>query len=306
MSFTSPCVRALAFAGFLFAAHASAADPRAALEKARAAFEESDFDAAADAYQLAIDNGHLAPSELAEAFVRVGVAFASQGKSKKALDAFRLAVIVDAAVAFPSGGPKKAKPLLEQARKEMSKRTGDWLRVTFPERAAAIGATAATARVRLEAVAGLEALEIEARSGEGEPWVQRMPLAAEVPIVLPRTMHATGRVRVRVAAVDDVGNRWGEVERTIDVERLPAPEPTPAARADEPAPRKRRREAAEVARAAADEGKPARAGATFWATPWPWVAIGTAVLGMGGAYAFTLVDASGAARVGAPTVATGP
>ena len=93
----------LALVTTLVTAHAAAGDSRAALAKARAAFDESDFDAAADAYQLAIDGGHLAPGELAEAFVRVGLAFASQGKSKKALDAFRLAVIVDANVAFPSG-----------------------------------------------------------------------------------------------------------------------------------------------------------------------------------------------------------
>ncbi len=296
----------LALVTTLVTAHAAAGDSRAALAKARAAFDESDFDAAADAYQLAIDGGHLAPSELAEAFVRVGLAFASQGKSKKALDAFRLAVIVDANVAFPSGGPKKAKPLLEQARKEMAKRTGDWLRVAFPERSVAVGSTAATVRVRLEAVAGLEAVEVEGRSGEGDPWVARLPLVAEQPIVLPRTLHGTGRVRVRVAAVDDVGNRWGEVERTLDVDRLPAPEPAPVARAEDPAPRKRRRDAAEAPRPAAVEAKAPRAGDAFWSTPWPWVAIGTAALGIGGAYAFTLVDASGPARVGAPSVVSGP
>jgi tetratricopeptide (TPR) repeat protein len=299
---------ALALAGSLVPSSALAGDTRAALAKARAAFEESDYDAAADAYQLAIDGGKLAPNELAEAFVRVGVAFASQGKSKKALDAFRLAVIVDASVAFPPTGPKKAKPLLEQARKEMAKRTGDWLRVTFPERASSIGGTVASVRVRLEAVAGLEALEVEARSGEGEPWVQRMPLVAETQLVLPRALHATGRVRVRIAAVDDVGNRWGEVERSLDVERLPAPEPPPVARTEDPAPKKKRREASEPARpsATATESKATRASDGFWSTPWPWVALGTVVVGFGGAYAFTLVDASSPARVGPPTVTGGP
>jgi hypothetical protein len=178
--------------------------------------------------------------------------------------------------------------------------------VVFPDRPTPIGSTAATARVRLDAVAGLEGLEIEARSGEGEPWLKRVPLTAEVPVVLPRTLHATGRVRLRIAAIDDVGNRWGEVERTIDVERLPAPEPVVAARAEEPAPRKRRRESSEATRAPASETKGATASASFWATPWPWVAIGTAALGIGGAYAFAIVDASGPARVGAPTVTTGP
>jgi hypothetical protein len=109
---------------------------------------------------------------------------------------------------------------------------------------------------------------------------------------------------LRVAAIDDVGNRWGEVERTIDVERLPGPEPVVAARAEEPAPRKKRREAAEATRAPASNAKVASA--SFWATPWPWVAIGTAVVGIGGACTFALVDVSGPVRVAAPTVTTGP
>ncbi len=296
----------IALAASLGARPAVAGESHADLARARAAFDESDFDAAADAYQQAIDRGHLAPSELAEAFVRVGLAFASQGKSKKALDAFRLAVIVDAAVAFPVGGPKKAKPLLEQARREMARRTLDWLRVALPERPAAVGASAATVRVWLVAVAGLEAIEVEARCGEGEPWIQRLPIATEVPVVLPRTMHVTGRVRLRVAAIDDVGNRWGEIERTIDVERLAAPDPAPTASVTEPAPRKKRRESAEAPRPPAIDAKVTAGASAFWATPWPWVAIGTAVLGIGGAYTFALLDASGPARVGPPTVTPGP
>jgi hypothetical protein len=281
----------------------------AALAKARAAFEESDFDAAADAYNVAIDKGHLAPNELAECFLSVGISLASQGKSKKALDAFRLAVVVDPAVAFPASGPKKAKPLLDQARKEMAKRAGDWFRVAVAERAVAIGTTAATARLRLDAVAGLEAVEVEARSGEGEAWVQRFPLQVETPITLPRALHATGRVRLRVAAIDDVGNRWAEVVRTVDVERTPAARPAasiaalaPAAEpvADDPPAKRRRREGAPKAPPATstDGG--------FWSGPWPWVAVGTVALGIGGAYAFALLDASQPARVGAPTVVRGP
>ena len=278
----------------------------ASLAKARAAFAEADFDAAADAYNVAIDKGHLAPNELAECFLSVGISLASQGKSKKALDAFRLAVVVDPNVAFPASGPKKAKPLLDQARKEMTKRAGDWFRVAVAERAVPIGSVAATARLRLDAVAGLEAVEIEARSGEGEPWVQRFPLQAETPITLPRALHATGRVRLRVAAVDDVGNRWAELVRTVDVERPPAARPaspaTPIAEpvAEEvPAKRRRREGAAKAPATSAAEGG-------FWSGPWPWVAVSTVALGIGGAYAFALLDASQPARVGAPTVVRGP
>jgi hypothetical protein len=280
----------------------------ASLAKARAAFGEADFDAAADAYNVAIDKGHLAPGELAECFLSVGISLASQGKSKKALDAFRLAVVVDPSVAYPASGPKKARPLLEQARKEMAKRAGDWFRVAVPERAAPLGQPAATARVRVEAVAGLEAVEVDARSGEGEPWVQRFPLAAETAIVLPRALHATGRVRMRIAAVDDVGNRWAELVRTVDVERTPDPRPaaapleakSPEPPADEPAPRRRKREGGERAAAIA----PGPSG--FWSGPWPWVALGTIALGVGGAYGFAALDTSAPARVAAPTVTRGP
>ncbi len=276
----------------------------AALARARAAFAEADFDAAADAYNVAIDKGHLAPSELAECFLSVGISLASQGKTKKALDAFRLAVVVDPAAAFPTSGPKKARPLLDQARKEMAKRAGDWFRVAVSDRAAPMGQPAATARVRVEAVAGLEAVEVEARSGEGDPWVQRFPLQAETAIVLPRALHATGRVRLRIAAVDDVGNRWAELVRTVDVERAPEARPAPEPVADRPteseAPRRRKREANAKAEA------PSTGAGGFWAGPWPWVAVGTVALGIGGAYAFAALDASDPARVAAPTVTRCP
>jgi hypothetical protein len=292
------------------AAPPAAKADEASLAKARDAFGEADFDAAADAYNVAIDKGHLAPNELAECFLSVGISLASQGKGKKALDAFRLAVLVDPAVAFPASGPKKAKPLLEQARKEMAKRAGDWFRVAVSDRATAIGQPAATARLRLDAVAGLESLEVEARSGDGEPWVQRVPLGPETPIVLPRALHTTGRVRLRIAAIDDVGNRWAELVRTVDVERTPDPRPVgepvaakgtaESAPAEEPAPRKRRREASGAPPA------PAAGDAGFWAGPWPWVAVGALAAGIGGAYTFALLDASAPARVGAPTVTRGP
>jgi tetratricopeptide (TPR) repeat protein len=275
----------------------------ATLAKARAAFAEADFDGAADAYNVAIDKGGLAPNELAECFLSVGISLASQGKTKKALDAFRLAVIVDPNVAFPPTGPKKAKPLLEQARKEMAKRAGDWFRVAYPERSIAIGTVAATVRVRLDAVAGLEAIEVDARSGEGDPWVQRLPLQAESLITLPRELHKTGRVRLRIAALDDVGNRWGELVRTIDVERTPdlRTPPTVAVAEPEPPPTRRRRRESATARGAATNGE-----GGFWSSPWPWVAIGTVAIGLGGAYAFALLDTSVPARVAAPTVTIGP
>jgi hypothetical protein len=284
-------------------AAASAKADEATLAKARAAFAEADFDAAADAYNVAVDKGHLAPNELAECFLSVGISLASQGKGKKALDAFRLAVVVDPRVPFPASGPKKAKPLLDQARKEMTKRAGDWFRVAVAERAIAIGTPAATARLRLDAVAGLEALEVEARSGEGDPWVQRFPLQAETTVTLPRALHGTGRVRLRIAAIDDVGNRWGELVRTVDVERTPDARPTVAAPepVDESAPTRRRRRGGD----AKTHTAPAVEGG-FWSGPWPWVAIGTAALGIGGAYAFAWADASQPARVGAPTVVRGP
>jgi len=280
---------------------ALADDSAAALARARAAFEEADFDAAAKAYRVAIDAGRLAPNELAESFVSLGMASASQGNSKRALDAFRLAVIVDATVTFPSGGPKKARPLLEQARREMTKRAGAWFRVAFSERSVPVGTTAATVRVRVDAVAGLEAVEVEARSGEGEAWVQRLPLGTEVPVVLPRTLHATGRVRLRLAAIDDVGNRWAEVVRSLDVDRIASPTPPPR-QAEAPAP-----SATPFAPVAAKSPGPAtRSASTFWSSPWPWVGVGVLALGFGGAYAYAALDASGPARVGAPTVHTTP
>ena len=301
MNARSPAFR-LAFLVLIVAFDVLADDTAVALRRAREAFQEADFDTAAKAYQVAIDAGHLAPNELAEAFVGVGIdaaARASGGSGtngKRAVDAFRLAVVVDPAVPYPLGGPKKPKPMLELARREMSKRTGDWFRVAFSERSIALGSTAAVARVRTDAVAGLEGIEVEARVGEGDPWVQRYALAPETVVVLPQAAHTTGRVRVRIAAIDDVGNRWAEVVRTVDVDRVAAPN-VALLRDDAPAAK---------SNTAPPVAPSTRAASGFWASPWPWAGLGVVVLGFGSAYAFAALDNSGPVRVGAPTVHVTP
>ncbi len=278
--------------GFI-AARAHGAPVATILERARGSLQEADFDAAAKAYQAAIDAGGLSPSELAEAFLGIGIGAFYQGNSKRALDAFRLAVVVDGNVSMTDDAPKKAKTLLDQARREMKKRTLDWFRVTIPEGSLAAGAKAATVRVRTDAVAGLEAVEVEARSGDGEPWIKRFPISRDVDVLLPSSVHTTGRVRLRISAIDDVGNRWAEYARSLDVDRTPKTEPVIVKREEVVA----ARPPVVAANSAAPPTTP-----PLWSSPWPWIGLGLVGIGVGAAFSYSALDSSSPARIGVPRV----
>ena len=71
------------------------------MKKARAAWDNADFDEAPALYESALSAGGLPSTDVLDAFVHIGSSLAITGKTHAALAAFRYAALVNAGFQVP-------------------------------------------------------------------------------------------------------------------------------------------------------------------------------------------------------------
>jgi len=266
----------VAFATWPGTVYAQSSSSRA-LDKARAAWEDADFDLAPALYETAIEVGSLQKSEVVDAYARMGAALAIGGKKKAALDAFRKAALIDPSFQLPPEAGKKATTLAKLAKRQQA-RTGS-LSITLQVDDEVDSGAPFSVDVTVSPThpALLDTLSFSARDSlAGHAYERTLPADARVHFEVPTRMtlpDATLVVQVRARDTHD-NELWVGEKRVHVANPLPEPAPAPIA-ALEPTPRPRHRHEAE---------QPSSSGG-FWHTAWPYI-IGGAALAAGGAAAW--------------------
>jgi hypothetical protein len=257
-----PSAALVALALTLAAGSASAGRPTplltgaAALERARTAWAQADFEAAETDYQEAIDRGGLGRTDVIECYSHLGAAHFIVGKKDEALAAFRIAAAVDPFFEVPQEAGKKAFLLADGARKASSLK----FEASAPTRVDS--GTAFAVNVILEPAQ----LPLIARLGliVRDPTTSKMYRFEEQPKTVvsfrvPASMTLPGAdLLVRVDALDAHDNQLSVAETQVEVGAAPV---------------------------GGDHkvlaNKTSTGGPGFWKTPWPYI-IGGALLAAGG------------------------
>ena len=260
----------LAVAGWPGAVYAQSSNR--ALDKARAAWDNADFDLAPALYETALEVGNLQKSDVVDAYVRMGSALAIGGKKKAALDAFRKAALLDPNFQLPPEAGKKATALAKLAKRQQA-RVGSLsigLQVADEVDSGApfgVDVTLSPAHAPL-----VDTLSFSARDSlAGHAYERTAPVDTHVHFDVPTRMTLPeATLVVQVKAHDQHDNELWVAEKRVHVAKpLPAPSPAPIA-ALEPTPSPRHR-----------EQHPSSSGG-FWHTAWPYI-IGGVALAAGGA-----------------------
>jgi len=262
------------------AAHAGRPTPlvtgEAALDRARAAWAQADFEAAQSAYQEAITRGGLSRTDVIDAYSHLGAAHFIVGKRDLAANAFRVAATVDPSFVVPAEAGKKAAALAEAQRKQT---------VPFKLEAGAPDHVASGASFAVNVLFDAAQLPLLARIG----IIVRDPATAKtyrfeeqpklvVTFRVPSSMTLPGAdLDVRVDALDDHDNQLAVASTRVTVSGAPV--------------------------AATSETEKPSGGTSFWKSPWPYV-IGGTLLAAGGVGLYFAVRSPSEVNVGAPHVQT--
>lgn len=262
------CVAAATWPGAVYAQSSS----NRTLDKARAAWDNADFDIAPALYETAIEVGGLSKSDLVDAYGRMGAALAINGKKKPAIEAFRKAALLDPDFQLPPEAGKKATALAKVAKRQQAR----------------VGSLTIVLQVADEVDSGepfsvdvtvspphpplVDTLSFSARDSlAGHAYERTTPADAHVHFDVPTRMTLPeATLVVQVKAHDAHDNELWITEKRVHVAKpLPAPSPAPIAALEPgPAPRHHHEE-------------PESSGG-FWHTAWPYI-IGGAALAAGGA-----------------------
>jgi hypothetical protein len=239
-----------------------------AMQQARSAWDDGDFDIAPGLYRAALGTGGLGRADVVDAYVRMGAALAATGRSREAHQAFRQAALLDPSFRVPAEAGKKAAAAAEKARREQRR----------------VGSLAVSAQVADELTAGarfavdvalapshaplVDTVHLEVRDAlAGHAFEQSAGPDARVHFDVPTRMtlpDASLVVRVRVADARD--NELLSYEKHVHVKPAAAVPLPPALAA------LRTPEGGDTHRSS---------GGGFWNTAWPYV-IGGAALAAGG------------------------
>lgn len=227
------------------------ANGAASLDRARAAWSQSDFDVAEVAYQEALDRGGLTRAETVECYAHLGAARYIVGRKGEAAPAFRIAAAIDPQFVVPPEAGKKATAIAEKERKQTLSLK---VELTSPQKVEPNGAftvsvTIESAQLALVSRVGL--LVRDPRTSK-EYRFEEQP-RADVRFHVPSSMTIAGAtLEVSVRALDAHDNELAEQEASVAVSGAKV-----------------------IASETSHDGK------SFWKTPWPWV-IGGALLAAGG------------------------
>jgi len=210
-----------------FALALAAPADAAPLDDAKAAVEASDYLKAKAALAEALASGANGREELAEIYRLSGIVAGALGDAKAATAAFQRALVLSPKVALPPGtSPKIGRPFA--AAQELAKKAGGPLEIRSETAAEPPSVTVIVVADPLHMIARVRATVVV--DGKPEQSFER-PGSELTTIELP----AGARLDVRVAVIDEKGNRLAELgSREVPIVIVgKAPPPTknpPAAR----------------------------------------------------------------------------
>ncbi len=248
-----------------------------ALDKARAAWAQADFEVAEAAYAEAVERGALGRSDLVECYAHLGASRFIVGNKDGALSAFRLAAAVDPQFEVPPESGKKAAQLADSARKQA---TPIKLDAGAPSHVASGAPFAVNVLIDPAQVASMSrvGLLVRDRSG-GVIYRFEQPPHALVNFRVPGPMVKPGvDLAVRVDALDVHDNQLAVAEVQVEVSGSPM-----------------------TGGVSERQSAAASASGSFWTTPWPYV-IGGALLAAGGVGAYFVLRSPSDVSLGAARV----
>lgn len=256
--------RTVAFAGLIctLAATASAAPGTAALERARQAWDDGAIDRAERSFREALEQGGLDRSATLECWIHIGAAQAVLGHKRAALDAFRMALLIDEDFTVPPEAGRKATTLAAVARRQPGRVSTLHLSLSAPAETAsgepfAVNVLLEDAQTSFVARLSLHVTDPTTH----KTYDYEEPTSSVVHFRVPASITLPGAsLRVEVAALDGHDNQLAIASERVTVRPTPIAETHPSK----------------------DELRGGHGG--FWSSPWPWV-IGGLALAAGGAVA---------------------
>ena len=247
------------------------------LAGARAAWDRGEYDIAEPLYRQAIEHGGLNPTEVLDAYVRLGSARAVLGKSEPALAAFKAAALLDHQFTVPPEAGRKASQLAEKARKAESQVGAIVLHADVPATLAPGEVAELDATLDDAHAAVAYKVAVLARDPmTGKSYQQADDAAPHVHFKLPAGLALPNAILVvRVDALDGHGNRLASVEQRVQVSGVTHAAGI-AGLADG-----RRDQTSDASHAHKNHKEEGKKGG-FWSSAWPYV-IGGAALAAGGA-----------------------
>jgi hypothetical protein len=265
-------------------------------QRAHQAWEEAEFDRAAELYKSAIEAGGLPPDELLHCWVALGSTNAVLGKKKAAGDAFRQAAIIDPAFRVPPEAGKRAEQIADASKRAVRRIGPPTLSVQVPRSVRPSAPFVVEASLDSGHVSTAPKLGIEVRDAvTGVRYTDTKPSSGVARFEVPTSVTvADAKLVVRIDALDAHENRIVSNEQRIQVgpaenAKGVASSILPSFSADPSANKDRPRDA------------PKRGG--FWSSPWPYL-LGGAALAAGGAAVYVVTRPPEAVSVGAPQLQT--
>lgn len=258
------------------AATAGAAPGTSALEKARLAWNDGAIDQAERSYRDALARGGLDRAATLECWIHIGAARAVLGRKRSAVEAFRMAGLIDDAFRVPPEAGRKAAALAATARREPGRASALHLSVSAPGETASGEAFAVTVLLDDTHVAFVSRLSLHVSDPTThKAYDYEEPGSSVVRFRVPASMTLPGAsLRVEVAALDPHDN---ELARASELTTVRA---TPITEAHRPK----------------DELHGGHGG--FWSSPWPWVLGGLAVAAGGATAGYFLLKPPDSVSVG--------
>ena len=243
----------------------ASAEDKTFLAQAAEKWEQGAITDAAPLYEKALSQGGMFPPDVVLAHARIGTVHAASGKKEAALNAFRVAAVIDPGFQLPAESGPVAKKLYEEARKQAQKQGGKLeVSVDAPEKVDAQKGFTVTAKLPEAFAPVVDKIGIEVRdtSTLKPGWKADQAATAQMTFDVP-AKHVPGGTTliVRVSALDAAGNRWAIADAKV---RVKEGKTEVAAVVDTP-PEKDEKE------------KPSKKGG-FFSGPWPYAIAGAIVL----------------------------
>lgn len=267
-----------------------------ALDKARAAWDNADFDLAPALYETALEVGSLTKSDVVDAYARMGSALAINGKRKPAIEAFRKAAMLDPTFQLPPEAGKKANALAKLAKRQQARAGTLSIGLQVADEVDSGEPFAVDVTIsQPPRTALVDTLSFSARDPlAGHAYERSAPADTHVHFEVPTRMtlpEATLVVQVKARDAHD-NELWVGEKRVHVAKPLPAPSPAPIAALEPMPPPSRHHHQAE---------QPSSSSGGFWHTAWPYI-IGGAALAAGGAATWYATRPTENVYVGSPHV----
>ncbi|MCC6646416.1 MAG: hypothetical protein IT374_12700 [Polyangiaceae bacterium] len=243
--------------------HLACAEDKTFLAQAAEKWEQGAITEAAPLYEKALSQGGMFPPDVVLAHARIGTVHAAVGKKEAAMNAFRVAAVIDPEFQLPAESGPVAKKLYEEARKQAQKQGGKLtVTVEAPERVDAQKGFTVTAKLPEAFAPVVDKIGVEVRDTATQKpgWRADQAATAQITFEVP-AKHVPGGTTliVRVSALDPSGNRWAMADTKVRV-------------------REGKPEIVAAPEGPADKDEKSKSKKGFFAGPWPYAIAGAVVL----------------------------